>query len=285
MFVIISLIIFAAVTLFAYFGVPLIAQTIVEVNTRRARDFAQKMDRAMLTTDIRKVSILYMIGPFILGGGAFVVAPDEIRLPATLAGFVVGFIVPKTYANMLMQKRRKQFGDQLIDALMIMSSSFRGGLSLIQSMEAVVDEMNDPIKQEIGLVLGENKMGVSLDEAMNRLYRRMPSPALQQMISAILLARETGGNLPIIFSRIVYTIRERKKIEENINMLTIQGRLQALVMSGLPIGFFFMVNSSNPRYFQLMITQPDGRIMLMVAAGLWLIGTFFILKISAFKDF
>jgi len=182
-------------------------------------------------------------------------------------------------------QRKKQFGDQMVEALMIMSRSFCGGLSLIQSMEAVVEEMNDPIRQEFAVVLGENKMGVSLDEAMGRLYKRMPSPALQQMISAILLARETGGNLPVIFTRIVSTIRERKKIEENLKTLTLQGKLQAFVMSGLPIGFFFLVNATNKNYFKIMVTTDIGRMLLLGCLIMWLVGTFFILKISALKDF
>ena len=193
-------------------------------------------------------------------------------------------MLPRFYAGMLIGKRREQFNAQLVDALMIMSSSFRGGLSLIQSMEAVSEEMNDPIRQEFSIVLGENKMGVTMDEALNRLFKRMPSPSLQQMISAILLARETGGNLPVIFSRIVQNIRERKKVEESLAVLTLQGKLQALVMSGLPVGFFFMVNAANPGYFKIMTSSEIGRTLLLVCFVLWVIGTFLIIKISSFKD-
>ncbi|MBF0486480.1 MAG: type II secretion system F family protein [Candidatus Omnitrophica bacterium] len=272
--------IFIAVTLFLYGGIPFIIKTTMEVNKKRAKNFAREMDRTMIQEDIRKVSISYIVGPFVLGVAGFVL----FQMIGAAIGAVIGFIIPKVYANMLIQQRKKQFESQLIDALMIMSSSFRGGLSLIQSMEAVVEEMPEPIRQEFGIVLGENKMGVSLDEAMNRLYKRMPSPALQQMVSAILLARETGGNLPLIFSRIVGTIRERKKIEENLYVLTLQGKLQAVVMSGLPIGFFFMVNATNPQYFRMMTTTEIGRTLLIICAFLWVIGTAVIIKISSFKD-
>jgi len=119
---------------------------------------------------------------------------------------------------------------------------------------------------------------------MARLYKRMASPALQQMISAILLARETGGNLPLIFGRIVNTIRERRKIEENLQVLTLQGKLQAFVMSGLPVAFFIMVRSTNPQYFDVMTTSDIGKTLLFVCIGLWIVGTFFIIKISSFKD-
>jgi tight adherence protein B len=281
MLAIILFLVFVFSALVIYAVIPFTVETVVEINKKRARDFAREMDRTMLQEDIRKVSRLYIIGPFVFGAIGFVV----FKVPGLAVGCVAGFILPKMYTNFLINKRKNQFDLQLVDALMIMSSSFRGGLSLIQSMEAVVEEMGEPIRQEFSLVLGENKMGVSLDEAMGRLYKRMPTPALQQMISAILLARETGGNLPAIFSRIVATIRERRKIEENLKVLTLQGKLQALVMSGLPVGFFFMVNATNPQYFKVMVTTDIGRILIAVCIFLWVLGTFFIIKISSFKDF
>jgi len=167
---------------------------------------------------------------------------------------------------------------------MIMSSSFRGGLSLVQAFESVADEMPDPTKGEFGVVLGENKMGVPLDESLNRLYRRMPSAAMQQMVTAILLARETGGNLPMIFTRIVASTRERKKIEKNLQTLTVQGKIQAVVMSGLPVFFFFTVSGSNPHFFDVMFNSPRGQQLMVTCIVLWILGALSIWKISTFKD-
>jgi len=185
----------------------------------------------------------------------------------------------------LTKRTKEKFSDQLIDALMIMSSSFRGGLSLIQALEAVVDEMPDPINKEFGIVLGENKMGVSLEEALFHLYNRLPSAALQQMITAILLARETGGNLPVIFSRIVTNIREHKKVQQNLDTLTIQGKIQGAVMSLLPIGFGFVLFSANKKIFEHMFHSELGRGMLMYAIISETIGAFLVWKISTFRDF
>ena len=285
LWLLISMLTFASVTLIAYFGVPLGITTYVELNKKRASQFVLDMDRTMLQGDIKRVAPLYFISPLLLGGIGFFFAPAKFQLIGMGFGFIIGFFIPRFYAKMIIQKRVDQYNSQLVDALMIMSSSFRGGLSLIQSMEAVTEEMPDPIRQEFSIVLGENKMGVTMDEAMTRLYKRMPSAAMQQMVSSILLARETGGNLPIIFTRIVQNIRERKKIEENLAVLTVQGKIQALVMSGLPVGFFFMVNTSNPGYFKSLMTTDLGRTLMMVCLGLWVVGTFLIIKISSFKEF
>ena len=168
---------------------------------------------------------------------------------------------------------------------MIMSSSFRGGLSLIQAMEAVVVEMPDPTKREFGIVLGENKMGVAMDESLNHLYNRMPSAALQQMITSILLARETGGNLPVIFQRIVSTIREHKKIKGQIDTLTLQGKIQGVVMSILPIAFFFVIYSTQPDLYNNMFKSQTGRVILIYAAFSEVIGAYMIWKISTKIDF
>ena len=127
-------------------------------------------------------------------------------------------------------------------------------------------------------------MGVSLDESLNRLYLRMPSPALQQLVTAILLARETGGNLPSIFTRIVNSTRERKKIERNLKTLTIQGKIQAVVMTGLPVFFFFSVSGSNPHFFDSMLNTPKGQQLLTICVVLWVLGALSIWKISTFKD-
>ena len=112
----------------------------------------------------------------------------------------------------------------------------------------------------------------------------MPSPAMQQMVTAILLARETGGNLPNIFTRIVNSTRERKKIEKNLQTLTVQGKIQAVVMTGLPVFFFFTVSGSNPHFFDTMFNSPKGQQLLMICIVLWILGAVSIWKISTFKD-
>ena len=278
-------VVFVSVGFLFYTAVPFATAKAADLNKKRAEKFANKMERILMKTDIQKMSRALIFAP--IGGAVvgYLFFPTEVRFLGVLMGGVVGFVFPSVYVKFLVKRRKDKFFNQLIDALMIMSSSFRGGLSLIQAMEAVVEEMPDPIDQEFGTVLSENKMGVSLEEALNHLYERMPSSALQQTITAILLARETGGNLPSIFSRIVNTIREQKKIQENINTLTLQGKIQGAVMSLLPIGFGFVVYSTNPQFFKTMTETSIGRILLSYAAISELIGAFLIWKISVFKDF
>ena len=277
--------IFCTVGLIGYAVIPLVYQRALIVNQARGQKISGNIEQILSRPAAKKTSRLLVLAPFIFAGLFYVFSPQGLKLIGVVMGFAAGFIFPGFYIKKLTTKTRERFTDQLVDALMIMSSSFRGGLSLVQAMEAVVEEMPDPINREFSTVLGENKMGVSLEEALARLYRRMSSPSLQQLNTAILLARETGGNLPVIFSRIINNIRERKKIQQNLDTLTIQGKIQGFVMTLLPIGFGYVVYTSNRKIFEHMLASDIGRGLLIYAVISEIIGAFLILKISSFKDF
>ncbi len=279
------LLVFGTVGLVGYAVIPGIYRRAAILGEERSRKLSSRMEHLMPRQEAKKIGQIFVIAPLVMAGFFYFVFPEEQRHFGIALGFVVGFIFPGIYIQTLTHRTRERFSDQLVDALMIMSSSFRGGLSLVQALEAVVDEMPDPINKEFGIVLGENKMGVSLEEALNHLYTRMPMPAVQQVITAILLSRETGGNLPVIFTRIVTNIRETKKIQQNLTTLTLQGKIQGIVMSLLPIGFAFVVYSTNRQIFDNMLNSEIGRAMLMYAIVSETIGAFLIWKISTFKDF
>ena len=276
---------FVSMVLLGYYALPLLYLKSVELGQKRAQKLSLKLDRVLPRAKVQKIARFYVIAPLVFSGVCYALFPQDLRLMGVVLGFIAGLIFPGIYNNILIKTTRKKFDNQLVDALMIMSSSFRGGLSLIQAMEAVIEEMPDPINQEFSIVLGENNMGVSLDEALNHLYHRQPSPAVQQMITAILLARETGGNLPTIFQRIVTVIREQKRIKAQIETLTIQGKIQGVVMSLLPIFFFIVIYSSNPTFFDHMFQSKMGRALLIYAVFSELLGAIMIWKISSFTDF
>ncbi len=280
----ILLLTFVTVTLIGYVVIPGLYSSAAVVSDKRQQILSHHMENLMSRKEAQKLSKIFIIAPFVLAGAFFLLFPEDFRLVGVLIGFAGGLILPGVYIRLLVKMTREKFNDQLVDALLIMSSSFRGGLSLIQALESVVEEMPDPINNEFGIVLGENKMGVSLEEALNHLYNRMPSTALQQMITAILLARETGGNLPVVFGRIVTNIRENKKIKQNLATLTIQGKIQGVVMSILPLAFASVLYSANRRIFENMFHSDMGRSLLLYCVISWAIGAFMIWKISTFEE-
>ncbi len=277
--------IFTTVGLVSYAIIPSVYNRLTLENARRTHKYTSNMEQFMAKQNAKQWQRYFLFAPFVLAGGLYYLFPPEIKIAGAVIGAVFGLILPNVAIGILRKKMKEKFQTQLVDALMIMSSSFRGGLSLVQALEAVVEEMPDPINKEFGMVLGENKMGVSLEESLYHLYNRMPSSAVQQMITAILLARETGGNLPVIFNRIVGNIRESKKIQDSLDTLTLQGRIQGAVMSLLPVGFAFIVYSANKRLFESMLNSELGKSLLLYALISQCIGMVLIWRISTNKEY
>ncbi|HDZ76681.1 MAG TPA: hypothetical protein ENH41_01185 [Candidatus Omnitrophica bacterium] len=195
-------------------------------------------------------------------------------------GFSIALIAPSIVIKQIEAKRKRDFTTQLVDTLMIFSSSLKAGLSLIQAMEEVVTEMPAPISQEFSLVTRENRMGVPLEEALVHLKDRMQVEELDLVITAILVARETGGNLTRTFSRLTSTIREKSKLIGRVKSLCTQAMLQGYIMIMLPIAFAIMVFGFNPGFFTIMIEDKVGQALLAYAIISEIIGAFLIFKLS-----
>jgi len=228
----------------------------------------------------RQVVRLYYLLPPILAAIAFIFSRNALF---SLVSALIGFSIPTMILKSREKKRRKRFLSQLIDGIMLLSSSLKGGLSLLQALEVLVEEMPAPISQEFGLVVRENKMGVTLDESLRRVKKKMHMNDLDLIINSILVARETGGDLTKIFSRLCTTIRDNQKLQESIKTLTMQGRLQGAIMSFLPFLFVGWVVNFNKHHFDIMFQDETGRILLVVAVVLQIVGMFFIHKFSSIK--
>ena len=150
----------------------------------------------------------------------------------------------------------------------------------MQSMEVLAEEMPAPIAQEFSLVLRENQMGVPLDESLEHLNKRIQSEELNLIITAIDIARETGGNLTEPFEKLMFTIRERDKLIGKVKTLTLQAKMQGIIMSLMPVFFGIVVYYMNPEFSMLMLENPIGRILLVIAGVLEIVGIFLLWKLS-----
>lgn len=169
--------------------------------------------------------------------------------------------------------------DQLCDALTMMASALRSGLSLPQGLDLVAREMPQPISQEMGLVLNQQKMGRSLDDALSELAERLPSDDVVLAVNAVLILRETGGNLSETFDTIVYTISERDKVRGKIRTLTAQGVAQGMILTAMPFVLGWVLHLINPDYMRPMLTSVPGWIMLGFMGLLLAVGGMMIRKI------
>jgi len=268
----------------AYKGAPVVAKSFSHWHEKKVDRQRATLKKTMLIVDPKKLVLINTFAPLICGIGFGILGYQMGSvLIGGMVGLAIGFGIPSIIVSQLLKARSAKFNVQISDALMILSSCLKGGLSLLQSIEAVVEELPPPVSTEFGLILRENKMGVSLEESFDKLNKRLPSEELNLLTTAILVARETGGDITQLFSALINTIRAKLKIQDSVKTLSLQGKIQGIVMSILPLGFTAMVMSFNPNYFDTMMGHPIGRAMLVYAVVSELVGIALIRVFSKVK--
>lgn len=186
----------------------------------------------------------------------------------------------------LFLKRRRRlaaFGKQLPEALELISRALRAGHSLASGISLVAEEMADPIGKEFARCYEEQNFGIPLDEALEELTVRVPNLDLRFFATAVILQRQTGGDLAEILDKIGYLVRERFKIWGQIQSLTGEGRLSGIVLLALPPVLFVVMYRLNPTYVMTLFEDPMGHKMLAVAVVLQIVGALVIKKIINIK--
>ncbi|MFC1805259.1 type II secretion system F family protein [Candidatus Omnitrophota bacterium] len=227
--------------------------------------------------EARKLALYFALSPVILGMIFFFLFKNPALVFVGVAG---GFILPMVVLKQLQKIRRKKFASQLVDALISLSQSLRAGLSLLQALEVVVEDLQPPISQELALVVKEHKMGVPLETSFENLNQKMASDDLNMMTTAIMVARETGGNLTDIFNHLSENIRIKKRINDQIKTLTTQARWQGMIMSGLPVVFAVFITNINPTFFETMLETDLGRGLLVWCVVSEVIGAVLLNRLS-----
>jgi tight adherence protein B len=198
-------------------------------------------------------------------------------------GFIVGLNIPRIYLRRQQGKRLQRFNDQLADMLNLMVNGLRAGYSTMQAMEAVSKEMPPPINEEFRRVVQEMQLGISMEAALDNLYRRIPSDDLDLVITAMNVQREVGGNLAEILDTISYTIRERVRIKGEIRVLTSQVMYSGRFLAMMPLliaGVLWLLNRSYMMEFFNPETRLPGIIALTTGALMVLAGYFVMTRIA-----
>lgn len=273
----IFVLIFSSIGLICNQVIPLCLERFHRIQEKKVSETEKKLDKMFIQVRKEKLLFFYTLTPVAAGLFAFLFFNNLVFL---FIGVVAGSILPTIVIKKLEALRKARFQAQLVDAVMIISSSLRGGLSFLQAIEVLVEQMPSPISQEFGLIVRENKMGITLDESLRRLSERMNINELSLMINSILVARETGGDLTKVLARLTNTIRDNQKLKDNIKTLTLQGRLQGIIMPMLPFVFVPLVLTFNRYHFDIMLQTETGRMLLILAVILQVLGIFLIHKFS-----
>lgn len=195
----------------------------------------------------------------------------------------IGGTAPFLYYLKKKSDREAKFAKQLADALLTIRNSLRSGFSFQQSMRDITTSMPDPISSEFKRALTEMDYGVSQEEALLHVYDRTKNEDLRMLISALAIAQKTGGNLSNVIDTIATTVRTRIQIRQEVKTLTSQGRMSAVIIGLLPIAVGCFLLISNPDYMGTMLTDPRGRMMLLAAGVMEIIGFIVMTKITDVK--
>ena len=182
-------------------------------------------------------------------------------------------------ARWLDGRRRDKFNNQLPEALATMSNAMRAGFSISQAFESVVEQGVKPMSEEFAILRQQQQVGMTLDEALESMSRRVGSDDLTLVTTAILISRKSGGNVTEIFDKISETIRGRMKIERKVKTLTAQGRMQGVIVSLMPLFLGVVMCFVKPKMMIPFLVSVPGFLCLIVVTVLITLGWLMIRKI------
>ena len=223
---------------------------------------------------IIEVAIMLAVALFIGGATAFILMKLEID---------AGRRGKTAYARWLNARYVRKFDEQLTDALGTMSNALRAGFSISQAFESVAEADLHPISDEFALLLQQMRVGMSFDDALASMEKRVSSDDLSLVVTAIDIARKTGGNLTEIFDSISNTIRGRMRVERKVRTLTAQGRLQGLIVSLMPLILCIIMTVMKPNLMIPFLTSMSGIVCLLIASVMVFVGWLIIRKIVTIK--
>ena len=218
------------------------------------------------------IALCAMLG--YLGGMAFF-----HRIFPALLTMAVLTPVPYVYVQYRKGQRMKAFSREFPDSLDLLVSALRAGLSFSSALQIVAEESPDPVRGEFAITVEEQSLGVDVREALVNLSDRVDSLDLRFFVTAVLLQRETGGNLAEVLANTASLIRDRFRILGDIQTFTAQGRLTGWILSLLPLAMALYTVAITPKYFQPMFESHSGRVALIVAGSMQLLGMLIIRKI------
>jgi tight adherence protein B len=208
-----------------------------------------------------------------------------LNIPIVLIIFLSGCLacLPVLRLIHIAKKRRRQFEARLPEALDFMARALRAGHSITVAIGMAGDELADPIRTEFKTVFDEIGFGISFEEAMTEMALRIRSSDLDFLVTALLIQRETGGNLTELLDGLAKTVRDRIKLQGKVKTLSSEGRLSAILLGTLPFILGGVLSFLNPQYMSVLWSTPKGQSMLMTGALLLVLGFISLSRIVRIK--
>jgi tight adherence protein B len=195
------------------------------------------------------------------------------------AGGVLGFFIPYAYASHMRTKRFQKFEEKFPEAIDTLARAVRAGHAFTTALEMIANEVSEPVAGEFRQLYEEQKFGLPVRDALMNLADRIPLVDVKFFVTAVMLQRETGGNLAEILDNLSYVIRERFKILRQVRVHTAQGRLTMVLLMALPPTIVVIMQLLNPGFIRPLFTDPIGHALIVGGITLQTMGYFVIRRI------
>ena len=241
---------------------------------------AVALDRLLLQAGSTR-TVAQVLGWSLLAGVAGLAAAAVLGLAPGLGALAAA--LPCWRLLRARQRRLARIEQQLPEALDLMGRSMRAGHAFPTALKMVGDELRAPLGSEMRAVFDEVNFGVAMADALGNLASRVPSTDLRYFVVAVLIQRETGGNLAELLGRISAIIRDRLTLLGEIRTLSAEGRMSAWILSLMPFAVALMMHLSSPDFLRLLYTDPGGRKMLTTALAMMGLGILVIRKVTRIR--
>jgi tight adherence protein B len=201
------------------------------------------------------------------------------RIVASLVGLVLGVVIPWIYLGIKESRRQAAFYAQLPDTLQLLAGSLSAGYSLPQAVDTVVREGQNPMAAEFNRALVEARLGVPIEDAMDNIADRMNSQDFHWVVLAIRVQREVGGNLAEVLTTVAATLRERERLRRQVQVLSAEGRLSAVIIALIPILFAVFLLIARPTYLEPLYSTSIGLLMLGFGILMLVVGIFWLRRV------
>jgi tight adherence protein B len=228
------------------------------------------------------ILILCMGSALIIGIVAFIATssmPPRESAFIRMISIMVGGVLPYSYASYRRSKRFQRFEELFPEAIDTLARAVRAGHAFTTALELIANEISEPVASEFRKLFEEQKFGLPVRDALLNLSERMPLVDVKFFVTAVMLQRETGGNLAEILDNLSYVIRERFKIMRQVRVYTAQGRLTMLLLMALPPIIVIVMLVMNPGFIRPLFDDPIGHTLLVSGITLQTIGYFVIRRI------
>jgi tight adherence protein B len=195
------------------------------------------------------------------------------------AGAILGFFVPYAWASHQRAKRFQRFEEKFPEAIDTLARAVRAGHAFTTALEMIANEVSEPVAGEFRQLYEEQKFGLPVRDALINLVDRIPLVDVKFFVTAVMLQRETGGNLAEILDNLSYVIRERFKILRQVRVHTASGRLTMMLLMALPPTIVVVMLTINPSFIRPLFTDPLGHVAIVLGITLQTMGYFFIRRI------